>query len=155
VQTTIAAPSAAETWVQVFTEGWRNPVDADQFADHFDPWLHPEIRLVQPQMPTVIGHRAFREQFARPLFELIGDLHGIVEGWAARDDVVYIELRLEGTIGSRPVTLRTCDRITLRDGVAVERVAHLDPLPLLTAIARTPSAWLRAIRQLTTRRPLS
>jgi hypothetical protein len=155
VETTTAAPPTAEAWVQAFTQGWLKPVDADHFADHFDPWLHPEIRLVQPQMPTVVGRDAFREHFARPLFALIPDLHGIVEGWAAREDVVYIELRLEGTVGAMPVTLHTCDRITLHDGVAVERVAHLDPLPLLAAIARTPRAWPRGIRQLTTRRRLS
>jgi hypothetical protein len=37
--------------------------------------------------------------------------------------------------------MRTCDRITLRDGRAVERVAHLDPLPLLAAVAKSPRAW--------------
>src|SRR5947209_10320805 len=117
--------SVAEAWVQMFAEGWRAPVDADRFADHFEPWLDPEVRLVQPQVPTTVGLRAFRERFARPLFALVPDLHGTVEGWAVRGENVYIELRLEGTVGNRPVTLRTCDRITLRDGHAVERVAHL------------------------------
>jgi hypothetical protein len=141
------ARSAATAWVEAFAEGWRAPAAADAFADHFEPWLDPEIRLIQPQMPVVVGHAAFREQFARPLFALVPDLHGTVEGWAANGDTIYIELRLEGTIGRQPVTMHTCDRVKLRDGVAVERVAHLDPTPLLAAIARTPRAWPRFIRQ--------
>ncbi len=32
-------------------------------------------------------------------------------------------------------------RITLRGGVAVERVAHLDPLELLGPVALSPRAW--------------
>jgi ketosteroid isomerase-like protein len=149
--TASAAPasveSPAEAFVQAFTEGWRAPIDADRFADHFEPWLDPEVRLVQPGMPTTVGRQAFRESFVRPLFELIPDLHGTVEGWAVREDRIYIELRLEGTVGKRPVTIRTCDRITLRDGRVVERVAHLDSTPLLAAVALTPRVWPRAIRQ--------
>ena len=144
--------SAADRFVEAFAEGWRAPIDADRFADHFEPWLDPEVRLVQPQVPAIVGRHAFRERFARPLFELIPDLRGIVEGWAARGDTIYIELRLEGTVGNRAFTMRTCDRITLRDGRAVERVAHVDPAPLLTAIALSPRAWPRFIRQQITSR---
>lgn len=136
----------AAAWVAAFEEGWRAPADADRFADHFEPWLDPDVRLVQPQMPVVTGHHAFREQFVRPLFGLIPDLHGTVEGWAARGDAIYIELRLAGTIGKRPVTMRTVDRVTLRNGRAIERVAHLDPSPLLTAVALTPRTWPRMAR---------
>jgi ketosteroid isomerase-like protein len=138
-------PAAA--WVEAFAEGWRAPAGAEAFADHFERWLDPEIRLIQPQMPLIVGHAAFREQFARPLFALVPDLHGTVEGWASSGDTVYVELRLEGSVGGRPVTMHTCDRVTLRDGVAVERVAYTDPTPLLAAIARTPRAWPRFIRQ--------
>src|SRR5260370_20332350 len=116
METVTAECSAAEAWVNAFAEGWANPIDADHFADHLEKGLPPDIRLVQPQVPTTVGYRAFRERFARPLFELVPDLHGTVEGWAASRDKVYIELRLEGTVGGRPFTMRTCDRITLRDG---------------------------------------
>jgi SnoaL-like domain len=135
--------AAAEVWVSAFAEGWRAPSDADSFADRLEPWLDPEILLVQPQTPTLRGLRAFRERFARPLFAVVPDLHGVVEGWAARGDVVYVELRLEGTLGRRHLTMRSVDRIVLRDGRAVERVAHVDPTPLLGALAMAPSAWWR------------
>jgi ketosteroid isomerase-like protein len=144
---TVEASSEAQAWVGAFAEGWRAPADADEFCDHFEPWLSPGVRLIQPMSRPVVGHRAFRERFTRPLFELMPDLHGTVEGWAATGDAVYVELRLEGTLGGREVTLRTCDRIKLRDGVAVERLAYLDPTPLLAAIALTPRVWPRAIRQ--------
>jgi ketosteroid isomerase-like protein len=138
--------SAAAEWVAMFAEGWANPVNADRFCDHFDPWLDSEVRMIQPNLRPIVGRQAFREQFARPLFELVPDLHGTVEGWASSGDSVYIELRLDGTVGRRSFTMRTCDRIKLRDGKAVERVAYVDPAPLLKAVAASPSAWPRFIR---------
>ena len=141
-----ATRSEPETWVEMFAEGWANPVDADTFCDHFDPWFQEDIRMIQPSMRPIIGKRAFREDFARPLFDLIPDLHGTVENWAASGDVAYIELRLEGTIGRRPFTMRTCDRIKLRDGKAVERMAYLDPAPLVKAVARSPRSWPKFLK---------
>jgi ketosteroid isomerase-like protein len=137
---------AAAAWVRMFGEGWANPVDTDHFCDHFDPWFHPDLRMIQPSAPPTVGKLAFRERFARPLFDLVPDLHGTVENWAASGDVVYIELRLEGSIGARPFTMHTCDRIKLRDGKAVERVAYLDPAPLLRAVARSPRSWPKFLK---------
>ena len=136
----------AEAWVEMFRDGWANPVDADAFCDHFDPWFDPEVRMIQPNLRPTVGREAFREEFARPIFELVPDLHGTVENWAASGDVVYIELRLEGTVGRRAFTMRTCDRIKLRDGKAYERVAYLDPAPLLKAVALSPRTWPRFVR---------
>jgi ketosteroid isomerase-like protein len=138
--------AAVEAWVQMFTKGWATPVDADTFADHFEPHLAPEIRMIQPSMRPIVGRDAFREEFARPLFDLVPDLHGTVEGWAADGDAIYIELRLEGTVGRRPFTMRTCDRIKLRDGMAVERIAYLDATPLLRAVALSPRAWPKFVK---------
>ncbi len=143
---TAAAGAAAEAWVEMFAEGWANPVDADTFSDHFEPHLQPEVRMIQPSMRPIVGKKGFREEFARPLFHLVPDLHGTVENWAADGGVVYIELRLEGTIGRRPFTMRTCDRISLRDGTAVERVAYLDATPLLKAVALSPRAWPKFLK---------
>src|SRR5262249_58965799 len=106
-------------------EGWAEPKGADVFCDHFEPWFQPEIRMIQPSVRPIVGKRAFREEFARPLFDLVPDLHGTVENWATAGDVVYIELCLEGTVGNRPFSMHSCDRIRLRDGKAVERVAYL------------------------------
>jgi ketosteroid isomerase-like protein len=136
----------AEAFVEAFAEAWRAPGDADRFADHFEAWFDPHVRFVQYSMPTFTGREGFREQFARPLFALMPDLHGTVTRWAAVGDDVYIELRLEGTLGRRTVTLHSCDRITLRDGKVVERVAHLDPAPLMAAVKRAPRIWPQVLR---------
>jgi SnoaL-like domain len=90
---------------------------------------------------------AFRERFARPLFGLVPDLHGTVERWASHGDTVFIELRLDGTVGRRGLTLHSCDRVTLCDGRATERIAHYDPAPLLKALALAPSTWRRVLRR--------
>ena len=68
---TPAAESAAEVFVEAFAEGWRAPGGADQLADHFEPWLDTDIRLVQPGFPVIVGRGGFRERFARPLFALM------------------------------------------------------------------------------------
>lgn len=146
----VAERTAAE-WVSAFTEGWRAPADPDTFSDHFEPYLADDIRLIQPQLPEVVGKRAFREDFARPLFGLLHEMRGEVGAWAATDDgdetIVFIELTIRGRLaGGRRATLRTTDRITLRDGVAIERIANLDPLELLGPVALSPRAWPAFLR---------
>src|ERR671927_309457 len=70
--TTTAAPhdtqgfqAQAERWVADFTEGWRAPTGPQAFADHFRSRLSSDVRLIQPQLPTVVGHRGFEERFVR------------------------------------------------------------------------------------------
>ena len=145
-----ASYTAAE-WVEGFAAGWRAPTDAETFSDHFDPMLSEEMRLIQPQLPTVTGKAAFREDFARPLFDLLHDVRGTVGSWASRTEgdaeVVFIELEIRGRLaGGRQVTLNTTDKITLRDGLAVERVANLDPLELLGGVLLSPRSWPTFIR---------
>jgi ketosteroid isomerase-like protein len=137
---------AAEEWVDGFAAGWRAPTGPDQFAAHFREMLAPDVRLIQPQIPTTVGFRAFEEQFVRPVFALIPDLHADVERWAARGETLYIELTLRGTLAGRPLSWRACDRVTLRDGIAVERESYFDPAPLIAAVAMTPRAWPRFLR---------
>jgi ketosteroid isomerase-like protein len=136
-----AARRAAQTWILAFAEGWLAPGGADAFADHFQPWFHPQVRLRQPLLPTLVGHQAFRERFARPLFALIPDLDGQVERFAIGADGAYVELTLRGTLGGRPIAWRVCDRATLRDGLVVERESYFDPTPLLRALLTRPRAW--------------
>ena len=136
----------AERWVADFTEGWRAPKGPDAFVEHFSSRLAPDVRLVQPQLPPGVGLHGFEQRFVRPLFELMPDIRGEVERWAAGGDTVYIELTLRATLGGRPLSWRVCDRVTLRDGVAIERESYFDPGPLIAAIARTPRAWPKFLR---------
>lgn len=138
--------AAAEAFVQGFADGWRSPAGPDAFADHFDQLITDDVRLIQPQVPTSVGKRAFREEFARPIFALIPDLHATVHNWAATADGVMIEFTLAGTLGSKPVSWPAVDRITLRDGLASERRAYFDPLRVLGAVATRPRAWPRFAR---------
>jgi ketosteroid isomerase-like protein len=143
---TDTSTGAAEAFVEGFTEGWRAPASAEAAAAHFERLLAPDIRLIQPQLPTGVGYEALRRQFLEPLFELMPDMRCEVDRWAARGDDVFIELTVIGTVGRHPVRMRACDRVTLRDGVAIERESHADPTPLLAAVARTPRAWPRFLR---------
>jgi ketosteroid isomerase-like protein len=141
-----ATETEAREFVEQFAAGWRDPVDADAFCDHFEPLLSDDVRMIQPQVPTAIGKTAFRETFARPVFDLIPDLHAEVHHWAAQEDVVLIEFTLSGTLAGKPVSWDAVDRITLRDGLACERRAYFDPTPLLAAVATRPRAWPRFAR---------
>lgn len=138
--------STAEAWLEGFVEGWRAPAGPEAFAAHFREMLAPDVRLIQPQLPTITGRRGFEEEFVRPLFALIPDVRGEVERWAARGETLYIELTLRGTLGGRPISWRVCDRVSLRDGVAIERESYCDPGPLLAAVIRTPRAWAPFLR---------
>ncbi|HEX3614173.1 MAG TPA: nuclear transport factor 2 family protein [Sporichthyaceae bacterium] len=141
------AATPTNPWVAEFAAGWREPTDADAFADHFRATFQMDCRFRQPLiLGKVIGVKAFRERFVGPTFDLISDMRGCVVNWAARDDTIYIEMEVDGYIGKRPVTLRSCERITLRDGLWAERVTYLDSLPLLYAVIRTPKSWPMAIR---------
>jgi ketosteroid isomerase-like protein len=137
---------SAEEWVEGFARGWRAPGGREAFASHFREMLAEDVRLIQPQLPAIVGRRAFEEEFVRPLFALMPDVCGEVERWAARGDELFIEMTLHGTLGGRRLSWRVCDRVTLRDGVAVERESYFDSLPLLVAVVRTPRSWPRYLR---------
>ena len=141
-----APARSAEDWVEGFTRGWRAPGGAQAFASHFRELLAEDVRLIQPQIPPIVGRHGFEEEFVRPLFDLMPDVRGEVESWAARGDTLYVELTLHGTLGGRPLSWRVCDRVTLRDGVAIERESYFDSLPLLAAVLRAPRSWPRYLR---------
>lgn len=137
---------AAAAYVEVFAEGWRAPADADSLADHFEPWLDPEFRFNLPVLgATFVGRSAFRRHFARATLALLDDIHGTVERWASAGDALFIELRVEATVGSRPVSFGVCDRYLLRDGRPVERVTYADPTPVIVALLRAPRLWPRCV----------
>lgn len=135
-----------DDWVASFAEGWRARRGPDAFVAHFRQLLAEDVRLIQPQLPAIVGYADFERRFVRPLFSLIPDLYGEVERSAAREDTLYIELTLRGTLGRRAISWRACDRIALCDGIAVERESYYDATPLLAALARSPRSWPRFAR---------
>ena len=143
---TSAEPRLAEEWVAEFIEGWREPDGGEAKARHFERIIDPRVRLIQPQMPDLVGHEEFRSGFIAPMFALMPDLHATVERWAVRGDTALIELSIQGTLGGRPAAMRVVDRVTIRDGLAVERESYGDPTPLLLTAVRRPRAWRRLAR---------
>jgi hypothetical protein len=59
---------------------------------------------------------------------------------------VLIEHTLAGTLGGKALSWDLTDRMTLRDGRVVERIAYFDPLPLLLAVLTRPQAWVLLVR---------
>lgn len=130
-------PGGFAAFVDHFRTIWAAP---QRHLDHFLDFLSPDIRLTAPIVGTTVGradgYRAFRDAF-----RVLPDLTGEVTGWAAEGDRLFIEMDFTATIGGRRVVWRNVDRFSFVDGVAVERRAFFDPLPLLGAFLRHPSGW--------------
>jgi hypothetical protein len=144
-------PLTAEQWVERFKLGWQTTTGAEAFTEHFRSLLAPDVHLLGPQLPPLTGFDAFEQSFVKPMFSLIPDVRAEVERWAASDNAatdatVYIEVTMRGTIGRHPLSFRACDRLTLRDGIAIERESYFDPLPLLLGVLRSPSVWPLFVR---------
>jgi ketosteroid isomerase-like protein len=137
----MADQTSAADFVARFAEVW-----ADPDPDRLNGLVHADVEFIQPLEGTVRGHRETREFWQR-LFSMIPDAHGEVLSWAEREGVVFIELRISGTLGGRPIDWVTLDRIRLEDGKVRQRIAYFDPLPIVSAVVRRPRAlggWLRA-----------
>jgi ketosteroid isomerase-like protein len=144
---TPVAEQRAQDWAWGFTEGWSSPAGPQAFVEHFRPLLAEDIVLRQPQLPPTVGFEAFERDFVAPLFALFPDIRGEVKRWVSDGETLYIELTLRGTlVGGHALAWRVCDRVMLRDGVAIERESYFDPSPLLAAIVRSPRAWPAFIR---------
>jgi ketosteroid isomerase-like protein len=129
----------ASDFVHRFASAWaRSDLDALMAL------LVEDVVLIQPMMPVAVGKTAARKEFTR-LFGFIPDLRASVHRWAARDDVLFIEFTLEGTVGGRKVSWPAVDRFRLRDGLAVERVSYFDPLLLGLELLKRPRAWRRML----------
>ena len=131
---------AAADFVDGFAKSWAAPT----VESHSALW-HDDIVLIQPLMPKAVGRKECEEGFAR-LFRMIPDLHATVHRWSADGDIVFIEFTLAGTFGGRRIAWDAVDRITLREGLAVERVSYFDSVPLGIEMALRPRGW----RQLAT-----
>lgn len=123
-------------FVRRFADAWAAPSVAGLVA-----LARPDATFTQPLAAPVHGHDGYAD-FVDELLQTIPDLRGEVLGWAAADDgTLFVELRLSGTFGRRPIEWTTVDRITLVDGLIARRRAHFDGLGLLGALARRPRGW--------------
>ncbi|MPY77650.1 MAG: nuclear transport factor 2 family protein [Actinophytocola sp.] len=129
----------AADFVRRFAEAWANPS-----PDRLNSLVHPDVEFIQPLERRVTGHQQATRLWRR-IFARIPDLHGEVLSWGFRDGIVYIELRLIGTLGGRPIEWVSLDRIQLDNGKVRQRVAYFDPLSLISTVLRRPRAWRRWI----------
>ncbi len=143
-QNGIAKLAAAEDFVRFFGEGWAKPKPQD-FLEHFRPRFHPHARLVQPTLPNARGLEEIESRF-RELFALFRDYVITVDEWAARGDVVFMEVTHTVRVRGRLSTWRGVDRVLLEDGLLRERVAYFDVSETLPAALRVPARWPRLVR---------
>jgi hypothetical protein len=126
-----------EDFVERFRTIWQHPLE---HLDHFLDFLGPEVRLTAPLVGTTVGREAGYRAF-RDAFKVLPDLRGEVLGWARHHGCLFIEMTFHATVAGRPTAWRNIDRFTFENGLAVERRAFFDPLPLIAAFARRPSGW--------------
>jgi ketosteroid isomerase-like protein len=124
-------------FVERFERFWAAPDPAA-----LDELLHDDAHLVQPLMPDARSRAAYATAMRR-LLAVMPDLHGRTCRWAQTTDGVLIEHTLAGTLGGKALSWDLADRITLRDGRVVERIAYFDPLPVLLAVLTRPRAWIQ------------
>lgn len=132
--------ASVETFVKRFADSWADPT-----PERLISLVHTDAELIQPFSRNVIGHTKIAQWLSRT-FAIVPDLRGEVLSWAYHDDVLFIELRLHGTIGRRSVEWIAVDRITLDGDKVRRRVAHFDPIPLILPIAMSPRTLLAVIR---------
>ncbi|HEY0453692.1 nuclear transport factor 2 family protein [Actinophytocola sp.] len=129
-------------FVHRFAEAWAAPT-----VDGLVALTHADATFTQPLYSTARGHAGLTNVLDE-LLSTIPDLRGELLTWAAADDeTVFVELRLTGTFGRKPIEWVTVDKIVLRDGLIASRTANFDGLRLLGSLARRPRgwpAWLRA-----------
>jgi hypothetical protein len=71
-----------------FADAWARPA-----VDRFLALLAPDVRLLQPVTPPLVGHAAARREFGR-LLAFLPDLRGTVDAWAACGDTLLVAWRL-------------------------------------------------------------
>ncbi|GAB3279459.1 hypothetical protein GCM10027589_06060 [Actinocorallia lasiicapitis] len=126
-----------ERVVAAFAAAWREPTPelwADLFAEH--------VELVQPLLGSATG-RAQAVGEVRRLLAFWPDVTAEVLDWSGTGDLLFIDLRITGTVGGRPLSFRTLDKLHVTSsGQIARRDAFFDSTPLLLALTRRPSAWL-------------
>ena len=127
---------AHRAFVERFTDYWAAPA-----AERMSELLTDDAVLVQPLSLPMDGLAAAQAEFRR-LFRLVPDLRGEIHRWGGHGDTLFIEFTLSGTVGrNRALSWPVVDQLQLVGERACRRVTYFDTLPLLWAVALTPSAW--------------
>jgi hypothetical protein len=127
--------STVADFVRRFATIWASPD-----PDALNGLVHPYNEFNQPMEPPVHGHRE-AAAFWRRLLTLIPDVRGEVISWGTRGKHVYLEFRMFGTLGGKPIEWVVLDRMVLEVGRFRQRIAYFNPLPLVVAVITRPRAW--------------
>jgi len=109
--------------------------------------MHPDVELVQPVLPRLLGRGAGVRGMGNFLLA-IPDLEIAIVNASVQEPLVFIEFRFSGTLGKRHVEWGLVDRIELSDGLVRKRVSYFDPIPFLRAAVLQPSLWYRLVSAL-------
>jgi hypothetical protein len=115
--------AAARDFVARFADAWREPE-----PQAFRAFWHDEGRLLHPTMTEPIGADAVPRHI-EGVMAAIPDASLRVLRWAIRDEHLFIEWELTGTLDGAPLAVSGVDRFTLRGERAVEGVAYFDTAP--------------------------
>ncbi|MEV5299709.1 nuclear transport factor 2 family protein [Amycolatopsis methanolica] len=159
-----------EKAVAAFAEGWARPR-----PQAWDALLAEDVELNQPMVPPTRGRQGWGREAER-LLGFLPDLRGVVLSWAGREDRLFIELRLSGTLRRQAARLpgrgrAVAERRRPRDAPGLllrldaggdgrrrpaRRVARLVAVrpgpphrttPLATVISRSPTPALSGVDQ--------
>jgi limonene-1,2-epoxide hydrolase len=133
-----------EEFPVVFGHGWALS-KPQAFLDYFLPLIHRQATFTQPMFPEAHGPAEVERMFRR-LFTLFPVLVATPRRSAIHGDIVFIESDCTATLGAKPISFWVCDRFVLRDGQLLDRRSYSDPGPVLRAVLRRPSSWIRAVR---------
>jgi limonene-1,2-epoxide hydrolase len=133
-------------FVDRFAEGWRLPKPG-AFLDYFRPLMHPAVTFTQPLFPEVHGVEGFDRLFTQ-MFDLLPEFTVTVQRSATDDRTAVLESACTTRLGRKTLHFDVCDRFTIEDGLVIQRRSYFDPVPLLLATLRSPTAWPRVARSL-------
>ena len=123
-------------FVARFADYWTDPT-----PERMAELLTDDVTLIQPLSYPMVGLAAAQEEF-RGLLQWIPDLRAEVTGWGGKDESLFIQFTLSGTIGrNTKLSWPVVDSFEIVGDKARKRVAYFNALPLLLTILRTPSAW--------------
>lgn len=129
-------PATHQRVLELFTKSWARP-----HPHAWDELLAEDVELIQPFARDCHGRAQWWEE-ARRLLSFTPDLTGEVLGWAARDDRMFINIRLHATVRGTPVTVHAVDQLHLDpSGTILRRESVFDTWPLMFTVLRHPTAW--------------
>lgn len=124
----------AERFMQHYMEVWPS-FDADRLSEAIDP----EATIHHSGMEKAI--RGTEEaDYVRAIKALMPDIGLEVANWAAKDDVVFVEYEMSGTLAGQSLRWTGIGRFKLREERAIDAIGRWDNLELLARIDPTISA---------------